>query len=416
VINRTAALTALYVDSIVSPHLQELKDGHDLSPEHVAMLNQLVVDSALGDKIAAFKVWHNDGDIVWSKNPEMIGQRFPIGDDLRIALQGGIHSNMSDLEDEENAYERSDWSQLLETYAPVREDETGEIIGAVEFYQDPADLNSEIQSSQRKGWLIVGGSTGVMYLLLVGMVSGASRTINRQHKRLEKLAEQNAALAERVKRAAARKTETDELLLKRVAQDLHDGPAQDISLALLRVESLTPPAFGGESGDDTDAALMRKALDSALKEIRQISSGLRLPEIEALPLGDVVEKAAKAHQEKTGNNVRVTLCADIPAVDLPTKIALYRVTQEALNNAYQHAGVSEEEVRVSIQDNELRLEVHDHGSGIAGARSAQAGHLSLGIRGMHERIEMLGGRLEILEGADGGTVVLATLPLAREER
>jgi signal transduction histidine kinase len=161
---------------------------------------------------------------------------------------------------------------------------------------------------------------------------------------------------------------------------------------------------------------MRMALDSALKEIRQISSGLRLPEIEALELGDVIRKAARDHEDKTGNSVRVALGADIPPVDLPTKIALYRVTQEALNNAYQHAGVSEEEVRVAIRDRELRLEVHDHGSGIAGAHPAQSGHLSLGIRGMRERIEMLGGRLEILEGKDSGTVVLAALPLAEEEK
>lgn len=416
VLQQTSSLSALYVDSVVTPHLQELAGGHDISEEHRAALDGLLVDSELGEKIVTFKIWHTDGEVVYAKDQALIGEGFPIADDLAGALQGNIETNMSDLEDNENVYERLAWDELIETYAPIREEGTGRILGAVEFYQDPAGLNSEIADSQRNGWLIVGGATGVMYLLLVGMVSGASRTISRQHERLEKLAEQNAALAERVKKAAARKTETDELLLKRVAQDLHDGPAQDISLALLRVESLTPPAFGGGSGDDTDAALMRTALDSALKEIRQISSGLRLPEIEALQLGDVIRKAARDHEDKTGNSVRVALGAGIPPVDLPTKIALYRVTQEALNNAYQHAGVSEEEVRVAIRDRELRLEVHDHGSGIAGARPAQSGHLSLGIRGMRERIEMLGGRLEILEGKDGGTVVLAALPLAEEEK
>ena len=415
VLNRTSALTALYVDSVVTPHLQELAAGHDISTEHRAALDQLLISSDLGEKIVTFKVWHSDGDVVYAKDHALIGERFPIGDDLAQALGGSLATEVSSLDHPENALERLQWDQLIETYAPIREEGTGRILGAVEFYEDPDDLNSEIQGSQRKGWLIVGGSTGIMYLLLVGMVSGASRTISRQHDRLESLARQNAALAERVKSAAARKTETDELLLKRVAQDLHDGPAQDVSLALLRVGSLSAPGADGESSDDADIGLMKTALSSALREIRQISAGLRLPELEQLAPSEVVKKAARDHEDKTGNEVRVSLSDEIPPVDLPTKIALYRVTQEALNNAYQHAGVSEEEVRVSIEGNEVRLEVHDRGSGIAGAKPARTGHLSLGIRGMRERIEMLGGRLEISEGSDGGTVVLAVLPLAGEE-
>jgi signal transduction histidine kinase len=415
VLNRTSALTALYVDSVVTPHLQELSQGDDISVEHRAALDQLLVSSDLGGKIVSFKVWHSDGAVVYAKDHALIGQHFPIEEDLAQALAGSIATEVSSLGDPENALERLAWDQLIETYAPIREEGAGRILGAVEFYQDPADLNGEIQGSQRKGWLIVGGSTGIMYLLLVGMVSGASRTISRQHERLERLARQNAALAQRVKSAAARKSETDELLMKRVAQDLHDGPAQDISLALLRVESLSPPASARES-DIRDIGLMRIALDSALTEIRQISTGLRLPELAQLTLADVVRKAARDHEDKTRNRVGVEIGTDMPPVNLPTKIALYRVTQEALNNASRHAGVSEEEVRMSIQAGELRLEVHDHGSGIVGADPAQSGHLSLGIRGMRERIEMLGGRLEILEGKDGGTVVLATLPLTEEEK
>src|SRR3990172_12467261 len=73
VIHRTSALTALYVDSFVSQHLQELKTGHNISPEHVGHLEQLVSDSALGEEIASFKVWHKDGDVVWSKNATLIG-------------------------------------------------------------------------------------------------------------------------------------------------------------------------------------------------------------------------------------------------------------------------------------------------------------------------------------------------------
>ncbi|MEO6197600.1 MAG: sensor histidine kinase [Dehalococcoidia bacterium] len=408
VLHRTSAITALYVDSVITPHLQELAVGHDISEEHRKELDQLMIESDLGRRIASFKVWHTDGEIVYAKDHALIGRRYPIGDDLQQALDGSIAIEESTLQDEENVLERLTWDKLTEIYAPVRETGSGRILGAMEIYEDPADLKAEVADSQRKGWLIVGGSTGVMYLLLVGMVSGASRTIDRQHRRVEILAEENAALADRVKRAAARKTETDELLLKRVAQDLHDGPAQDVSLALLRVDAVQKD--GDASGD---VGLMRTALQAALRELREISSDLRMPEIESLPLGEVIKKAARDHEEKTADRVRVAVCKGIPDVDLPTKIAIYRVTQEALNNASRHAGVTDEQVRVSIEAGNLLLEIADKGSGFEAAapRVHATRGFSLGIRGMRERMEMLGGRLEISSKDGEGTVVQAVLPL-----
>ena len=416
VINRTSALTALYVDSFVSPHLQELGSGHSLSNQNITELDRLLTQSSLGEKIVSFKVWHNDGDIVWSRDPTLIGMRFPIQHDLAVALDGGIQTEMSDLSDAENVRERVAWDELLETYAPVRADATGEVIGAVEFYQDPAELNAEIASSQRKGWFIVGGSTAVMYVLLVGMVAGASNTIARQHGNLQRLAERNADLAEHVRRAAVRKSETDELLLKRVAQDLHDGPAQDVSMALLRLDSLSRSA-SATPAPVPEVDLMRSALGSALNEIRQICAGLRLPEMEAMELGEVIRKAVEEHKQKTGDTVRLSICAGLPEVGLATKIALYRVTQEALNNAHAHGGVTEERVSVSVGGGSLGLEITDQGKGMFVSqehpRGRQLPGSPLGIRGMTERVEMLGGSLQVTGAAGTGTTVTATLPLAR---
>ncbi|HET8944076.1 MAG TPA: sensor histidine kinase, partial [Dehalococcoidia bacterium] len=349
-------------------------------------------------------------DIVWAKNRALIGRRFPVADDLREALGGEIHAHMSDLEDDENVYERANFDRLVETYAPVREDGTGKIIGAVEFYQDPEDLNSEIAASQRDGWFIVGGSTAVMYLLLVGMVGGASSTISRQHERLDRLARQNAALAKRVGRAAAAKSETDEMLLKRIAQDLHDGPAQDVGLVLLRLDSVRAGAEEKKSAGN-DVEMMRTALNSALNEIRMISAGLRLPDLENMDLAGVLNKAAEDHRSKTGDVVKLALEDALPVVGLPVKITLYRVTQEALNNAHQHAHVTESSVTAAVLDDALVLEISDGGTGIAETEAEPAHGRSFGIRGMRERVEMLGGTLTVTSVPAGGTVVRAVLPV-----
>jgi len=419
VIHRTSAIAALYVESFVSPHLQELSVQETLSSEHFAQLDALLSATPLGEEIVSFKIWGKDGRVVYATETGLIGRRFSSSGALTRALGGDIQAEMSDLKEEENLYERQRWSRLLETYAPVRADETGEIIGVAEFYQDQAALESEIASSQRKGWLIVGGATGVMYLLLVGMVRGASTTIARQHRRLEELAGRNADLASRVRRAAAQKAETDEQLLMRIAQDLHDGPAQDISLALLRLEAIGgQQTADGAASTEADAALVRTALAAALKEIREIAGGLRLPEMEGLSLRRVVEKAVEEHQEKTGDRVKLVAPPELPVVDLPVKIAIYRVAQEALNNAHLHAGVGKEEVEVQFVDRAVRLEIRDRGAGLkesARDKEGEKGRSTLGLRGMRERVEMLGGWLELLSEPGRGTTVRAIVPLSRDE-
>ena len=120
VLNRTAAITALYVDSFVSPHLQSLQNGDRLTPSELAELDRLLSETALGQQIVSFKIWSSAGQILYNPVPEQIGRQYGIGDDLAGALSGNVNSSLSDLEDPENEYERQRWDRLIETYAPVR--------------------------------------------------------------------------------------------------------------------------------------------------------------------------------------------------------------------------------------------------------------------------------------------------------
>ena len=422
VTTRSSAITALYVDSFVSPHLQEMGSG-SVSADDRAELGRLLTESSLGQEIASFKVWDRQGKIVYASDANLVGQKFELTDRLAAALAGKVDAHLSDLGQEEHQLERARFDRLLETYAPVRQNQTGAIIGAMEFYQDPSELESEVASSQRRGWIIVGISTAGMYLLLVGLVKGASNTLFRQHRRLERLAQDNAHLAQRVQSAAARKTETDEQLLMRIGHSLHDGPAQDLGLALLRIKSLQqgtvrhlPP---GESAADRvreDFELVETALADALRETREISSDLHLPQLERLTLPETVEKAKLDHEKKTGSIIEVDR-GDVPAsASLPVKIAVYRVLQEALNNSHRHAGGTEQRISVSYADGWLELRIADGGPGFdPSAGEAAAGtRPGLGLRGMRERVELLGGTLAIDTAPSRGTTIRVRLPLESE--
>jgi signal transduction histidine kinase len=419
VVERTAAITALYVDSVVGPHLTGLEAG-SLSDADIARLNSLLWDTPLGEKIVSFKVWSTEGEILYGRDPGLIGQRFPIEHDLRRALGGDVGSHISNLASEENRFERQYWSQLVETYAPVHS-ESGEVIGVVEFYQLPGELLRQIKESRRLSWGIVTVSTVLMYFVLVGLVTGASATITRQNRSLKEAFEEQKSLQGRVRRlnqrlrqAASRKALTDEELFRRVAQDLHDGPAQGLALALLRLDALERDDDSPEQRETLDA--IRFSLDRALEELRGVSTVLRLPQIEGLGWREVVEKAVDEHRHRTGSVVNLRLAEIEPEPTGPQRIATYRATQEALTNSARHSGAAEQWVSLRQEDGHCVLVIEDRGRGFdpADTEGRTERRARLGLQGMKERIELLGGSLEVDTRAGVGTRLIARFPSASD--
>jgi signal transduction histidine kinase len=195
VMNRTASVTASFVTGALATHLQDLDQPGDLSPTQLDILDGLLSESDLGHRIVSFKVWSPKGRILYSPEPALVGRVFPMNPDLRLALAGETVTGISDLTEEENVYERLRYSRLLETYTPLRVPGSGEITGAVEFYEGTGELMAEIQAARVRTWLVIGGATLAMYLLLVGMVKGASATIIQQRRQLEQRVDQLDAAA-----------------------------------------------------------------------------------------------------------------------------------------------------------------------------------------------------------------------------
>ncbi|MEA2641034.1 MAG: hypothetical protein QOF51_2428 [Chloroflexota bacterium] len=427
VVHNTACATALYVDSFLEPLLQPLAQANELSPAQMDSLSALLAQSALKDQIVAFKLWAPTGRILYSTDPDTIGQTFPPSEGLRGALRGAVTSDISDLEAEENVTERGRFSRLMEIYSPVRETGTAQIIAVAEYYRPLDELEGEIAAARTGSWLVVGLGTLLTYLLLAGLVQGGSNTIRRQQTELRDhvtqltaLLAQNAELHDRVQRAARRTTELNEQFLRRISAELHDGPAQDLALALLRLDSLAVPPEGPGAGAAAgpNAAAEREriqsSLDRALQEIRAISSGLRLPELAELTLEETLARVARMHERRTDSTVQLDL-RDLPdSVPLPVKITAYRLVQEALSNAYRHGGGRGQRVCATAHDGLLHIEIADTGSGFDASQPVHAnGHL--GLAGMRERVESQGGRFGVESMPGSGTRVWALLALRTEE-
>ena len=105
-VNRTPAVTGLYGESFVAPQLQSLANGGTLGPQQVAVLDRLLTDPGLTERIVSFRIWSTDGTVLYSPQPELIGRKFDMAGDRGAAARGAVIGEISDLTDPENVYER----------------------------------------------------------------------------------------------------------------------------------------------------------------------------------------------------------------------------------------------------------------------------------------------------------------------
>jgi signal transduction histidine kinase len=398
VTRNTAIATALYVDSVISPLLPNLRDDKPLSAGARRALDETLSQGTLGDRLASFKLWKPDGTIAYSSRPELIGERFEPTDNLREALAGRVAAEFDDLNDEEDALERAAGTPFLEIYSPIREPWSGEVVAVAEFYEAADALRRDLADVRLRSWLVVGLAALGMIACLFGIVLKGSQLIASQRKALEgqvaelsNLLGQNEALRLRVQRASSRSAALNERFLKRISADLHDGPAQLLALASLRLGASTAAA-----ADESPA--IRKLLDDAMADIRSICRGLTLPHIESMPLSELLRTVTAAHEQRTGTVVELELAATEPELNASEKICVFRFVQEGLNNAYRHAGGIGQRVSAAMSDCSLTVTVSDRGGGFIG--NADPG--SLGLAGLRERVESLGGEFDI-ESPSGGT-------------
>lgn len=420
VIHRTAATTALYVDSFIAPNLQELASSNTLSQEHINTLNHLLLETPLGKQIVSFKIWDTDGRVIYSTEPSTIGQVFPIVEGLALALGGQVTTEISDLQKEENLLERAKQSRLIETYSPVRLGGTNQVIAVAEFYQAVGELQKEIDAAQQRSWLVVGLAMLVMYALLAGFVRRASDTIelqqmalSQQVEQLTELLNQNESLRDRIRRAAARFATLNERFLRRFSAELHDGPLQDLGLALLRLDHAVENVSSKKPelpAIQEDLEVVQGSLKRAMDEVRSLSSGLGVPQLNELSLPETLARVVHVHEQRTRTKVTLNLLAVPDRVPLPVKITVYRLVQEALNNAFRHAEGKDQTVNVSYDDGQIAVEVSDHGPGF---RYDGLGWWDkhLGLVGMRERVESLGGYFQVESTPGEGTKVIAKLSL-----
>jgi signal transduction histidine kinase len=422
-VSRAASISAIYTESIFGAELHDWPGGEIVDQDTHAVLDRVFVEGPLHREVVRFKLWDASGRIVYSSDNEQIGLRFQPRKNLAAAFTGEVRSRISTLDDADNWPEHRHWPRLLEVYVPIRSGAHGDVIAVAEVYYAMDTLGREIHAAQLRSWALVSFSTLVLYMLLYGLVSRANETIHSQQRdmshqlqQLRTVLDENDQMRERLREAGASMTTLNEEFLIRIAADLHDGPAQTIAFALMRLDEFAETCHGCIADKREYAQELPRiqgALQSSLRDVRKISSGLALPGMSDLSLASTARLAVRDFERLTGQKVLIENDEVLDSAPLAVKITVYRLIQESLTNSWRHAPGGSVRVHVHQTGDEVVVAISDQGGGFDPGAAAIGGRLGLAF--MRERVRLLGGVFDIDSAPGRGTVIRARLPLSTDE-
>jgi len=267
---------------------------------------------------------------------------------------------------------------------------------------DNRDLATKLKSLQ----------TNVRNMLLLALTAGLSLSAVGSFYilRLERQDRDRYSALEggrrELEKLSARLLEVQEEERRSIARELHDEVGQNLEALLVGLGSLSRLVPAGEQAKHEQIDHVKSLAETSIKSVRDIALLLRPSMLDDLGLIPALEWQAREVSRR--GEMEADVRSEMPSEDLPDelKVCVYRLVQEALNNAVAHASAKNAWVMVIRGADKLSVTVTDNGRGFDSQRVR-----GMGLLGMEERVKRLGGILKIQSQAGRGTSVIAELPL-----
>jgi signal transduction histidine kinase len=201
----------------------------------------------------------------------------------------------------------------------------------------------------------------------------------------------------------------------RLAQEVHDGPAQALSNAIFQVEFIDRIFDTDPRMARSELGFLRELLRRELGDVRSFIVQLRPPVLVELGLNGSIGDAVETQAALSGMSITTELDAPTDGLSEAAQTVVLRIAQEALQNVRKHAGATNVLLTTALDDSTWTLEVRDDGRGFDTGAVAARGRRNFGLQFMRERAELIGARFEVESRPEAGTVVRLAIPLARKE-
>ena len=372
---RTTTVTK--AQGLVEPAIDEaLLDG---DPDAVAGLDAVVTSDVLDQNLVRVKLWTEDGRIIYSDEPRLIGSRFDLGaDEIEAIDSGRIEAEVSDLDEPENRYERSKGGKLLEVYLPVHSPSGEPLLLEAYFAYD------SVSASGSRLWRsfapITLGALVMLELVQIPLAYSLARRLQLRQREREALLQ--------------RALEVSEVERRQIASDLHDGVVQDLAGVAYGLSASARTAEE-HPADPQQLEQSAETVRESVRALRSLIVDLYPPNLREEGLESALRDLTERARER-GVPASLTVPEELDRVPDGAAGLLYRSAQEGLRNVVDHAQATTAQVSLRLDDRTALLEVVDDGRGFDDrllAARVEAGHV--GLKALRGLLADAGGSLDV---------------------
>ena len=201
---------------------------------------------------------------------------------------------------------------------------------------------------------------------------------------------------------------------RRIARDIHDGPAQNIASLVIKTEIVEKLLKRGNIHIEDELKDIKTQLRAVLKEIRGIMYDLRPISLDEVGLIPTIERMAADMSYEKNIAIEIKKISDYPIFNSLNKLIVYRIVQESLNNIIKHSGAKNVVIRMDVRKDSINGSVSDDGKGFDVDSFMEAKDKSFGLSSMKERAEIAHGSITIKSVVGKGTKIMFSIPNEEE--
>lgn len=399
----------------IGPLLPESPVVGPFDPQTEAAVSAAIEKHLDHSVVTKVKLWSLTGELILDSTGAVaagIALSEPQSPVMRAA-RGEVVTEKADANSAENGFDHGFGNAVYEVYGPLYND-AGDIVAVGELYAATNQYASQVSNliNEMDNVRFVAALIGVMGLLILVQMAHlrmrAQETALRESwKSAQALVRRNSDLLAESETLRHANITRNEQMLTRVGYDLHDGPVQLLGLAAMYLSTV-------DRVSDTPALeKTQQLLAASVDDLRRISSGLILPDIDRLTLAETVRTAIDQFSHLANRQVESRIAPVNPRWPDAARATFYRILFECLQNALRHADGKGLEVELHESGGQIVLTVADRGPGLDSEHAAptRSGRTRMGLRGIRERLSDMGGTVEISTRRSGGTRVTVVVPV-----
>jgi signal transduction histidine kinase len=240
----------------------------------------------------------------------------------------------------------------------------------------------------------------------------AEEALKKSEHHYSQLLEKSERLQEQLRRLSRQVLSAQEEERKEISRELHDVIAQTLTSINVRLAALKKEAAVNTKGLDRNIARTQRLVEESVNIVHRFARELRPAVLDDLGLIPALHSYMKHFITRTGVRAHLTAFAGVEQFDAVKRTVLYRVAQESLTNVDRHAKASRVDVSIRKLPSAVCMEIKDNGRSFHVERKMNgSGEKRLGLLGMRERVEMVGGTFCVESAPGQGTTVRVEIPM-----